>query len=134
MGGDPMAGEPSVGELVKQASEQLSDLVRTEMRTAQAELALKGKRAGKGGGMLGAAAAVGYVGLIGVWATLAAVLAIPLDVWLAVLIATVVFLALAGLLALLGRKELKQAVPPKPERAIDGVRSDVHELKERVHR
>ncbi|WP_256105382.1 MULTISPECIES: phage holin family protein [Streptomyces] len=129
-----MAGEPSVGELVKQASEQLSDLVRTEMRTAQAELALKGKRAGKGGGMLGAAAAVGYVGLIGVWATLAAVLAIPLDVWLAVLIATVVFLALAGLLALLGRKELKQAVPPKPERAIDGVRSDVHELKERVHR
>ncbi|MCK8679020.1 MULTISPECIES: phage holin family protein [Streptomyces] len=129
-----MAGEPSVGELVKQASEQLSDLVRTEMRTAQAELALKGKRAGKGGGMLGAAAAVGYVGLIGVWATLAAVLAIPLDVWLAVLIATVVFLALAGVLALLGRKELKQAVPPKPERAIDGVRSDVHELKEKVHR
>ncbi|MEU6485290.1 phage holin family protein [Streptomyces sp. NPDC046887] len=129
-----MAGEPSVGELVKQASEQLSDLVRTEMRTAQAELALKGKRAGKGGGMLGAAAAVGYVGLIGVWATLAAVLAIPLDVWLAVLIATVVFLVVAGILALLGRKELKQAVPPKPERAIDGVRSDVHELKERVHR
>lgn len=129
-----MAGEPSVGELVKQASEQLSDLVKTEMRTAQAEMMEKGKRAGKGGGMLGAAAAVGYVGLIGVWATVAAALNVVLDVWLAVLIATALFLVVAGVLALLGRTQLKRAVPPKPERAIDGVRSDVHEIKERVHR
>ncbi|MEU9983440.1 phage holin family protein [Streptomyces sp. NPDC050856] len=129
-----MAGEPSVSELVKQASEQLSDLVRTELRTAQAEMAQKGKRAGKGGGLLGAAAALGYVGLIGVWATLAALLALALDVWAAVLIATVVFLAVAGVLAVLGRKQLKKAVPPKPERAIDSVRSDVDEIKERVHR
>ncbi|MET9429239.1 MULTISPECIES: phage holin family protein [unclassified Streptomyces] len=129
-----MAGEPSVGELVKQASEQLTDLVRTEMRTAQAEMMQKGKRAGKGGGMLGAAAAVGYVGLIGVWATVAALLNLALDVWASVLIATGVFLVIAGVLALLGRKQLKAAVPPKPERAIDGMRSDVHEIKERVHR
>ncbi|GAA2429841.1 phage holin family protein [Streptomyces lavendulocolor] len=129
-----MAGEPSVGELVKQASEQLSDLVKTEMRTAQAEMMQKGKRAGKGGGLLGAAAAVGYVGLIGVWATAAAALAVVLDVWLAVLIATALFLVLAGVLAALGRAQLKRATPPKPERAIDGVRSDVHEIKERVHR
>ncbi|MDN3295125.1 phage holin family protein [Streptomyces ficellus] len=129
-----MAGEPSVGELVKQASEQLSDLVKTEMRTAQAEMVQKGKRAGKGGGMLGAAAAVGYVGLIGVWATVAALLDLALDVWAAVLIATALFLVVAGVLALLGRAQLKRAVPAKPERAIDGVRSDVHEIKERVHR
>ncbi|MFF9868740.1 phage holin family protein [Streptomyces sp. NPDC013953] len=129
-----MAGEPSVGELVKQASEQLSDLVKTEMRTAQAEMMQKGKRAGKGGGLLGAAAAVGYVGLIGVWATVAALLNLALDVWASVLIATGLFLVLAGILAALGRSQLKRAVPPKPERAIDGMRSDVHEIKERVHR
>ncbi|MCS0637307.1 phage holin family protein [Streptomyces sp. LP05-1] len=129
-----MAGEPTVGELVKQASEQLTDLVRTEMRTAQAEMVQKGKRAGKGGGLLGASAAVGYVGLIGIWATVAALLNLALDVWASVLIATAVFLVVAGVLAVLGRKQLKSAVPPKPERAIDGVRSDVDELKERVHR
>ncbi|WP_031072588.1 phage holin family protein [Streptomyces sp. NRRL S-118] len=129
-----MAGEPSVGELVKQASEQLSDLVKTEMRTAQAEMMQKGKRAGKGGGLLGAAAAVGYVGLIGIWATVAALLNLALDVWASVLIATGLFLVLAGILAALGRSQLKRAVPPKPERAIDGMRSDVHEIKERVHR
>lgn len=53
----------SVGQLVKQASEQLSDLVRQEMRLAQAELAAKGKRAGTGGGMLGAAALFAFIAL-----------------------------------------------------------------------
>ncbi|MEE1754889.1 phage holin family protein [Streptomyces sp. SP18CS02] len=129
-----MVGEPSVSELVKRASEQLSDLVKAEMRTAQAELALKGKRAGTGGGLLGAAAAVGYVGLIGVAATLAAVLALWLDVWAAVLIVTGVFLVVAGVLAVLGRKQLKRAVPPLPARTMDSLRSDIDEIKERVHR
>ncbi|WP_257004024.1 phage holin family protein, partial [Streptomyces sp. SA15] len=54
----------SVGELVGQASEQLSRLVRQEVALAKAELAQKGRRAGRGGELLGAAGAVGYAGLL----------------------------------------------------------------------
>jgi Protein of unknown function (DUF1469). len=43
-------GELSTGELVSQLSEQVSHLVRDELRLAQAELKQKGKRAGIGPG------------------------------------------------------------------------------------
>ncbi|MFG3493473.1 phage holin family protein [Streptomyces sp. NPDC047928] len=129
-----MAGEPSVGELVKQASEQLSDLVKVEMRTAQAELAQKGRRAGVGGGLLGAATAVGYIGLMALAGTLVALLALALEVWAAALIVTGVLFVVAAVLALAGRAQLKRAVPPLPERAVDSIRSDVDEIKEKVHR
>lgn len=126
--------EQSVGELVKQASEQLSDLVRQELRLATAEMAEKGKRAGKGGGLFASAGAVAYVGLMGLSATAIAALALVLDVWLAALIVTVVLFAAAGVLAATGRKEMKQAAPPVPERAIAGVKADVEEIKERAQR
>ncbi|WP_236241109.1 phage holin family protein [Streptomyces sp. CC228A] len=129
-----MAGEPSVGELVKRASEQLADLVRLEVRTARAELTQKGRRAGVGGGLLGAAGAVAYVGLIALAGTAVALLALALDVWAAALIVTGVLFLCAGVLALLGRAQVRRAVPPVPERALDGVRSDIDEIKERVHR
>ncbi|MDH6228736.1 hypothetical protein M2169_005706 [Streptomyces sp. MJP52] len=48
----------SVGQLVQQASRQLTDLVRAEMRLAQTEMTQKGKRFGAGGGMLAAAGVV----------------------------------------------------------------------------
>ncbi|OII59722.1 hypothetical protein BJP40_28800 [Streptomyces sp. CC53] len=129
-----MAGEPSVGELVKRASEQVADLVRLEVRTARAELTQKGRRAGVGGGLLGAAGAVAYVGLIALAGTAVALLALVLDVWAAALIVTGVLFLCAGVLALLGRAQVRRAVPPVPQRALDGVRSDVDEIKERVHR
>lgn len=47
--------EPPVGELVQHASRQLTELVRSEMRPAQAEMKEKGKRYGKGGGLFGGA-------------------------------------------------------------------------------
>jgi uncharacterized membrane protein YqjE len=129
-----VAAEPSVGELVKRASEQLSELVRAELRTAQAELAVKGKRAGVGGGLLGGATALAYIGLMALAGTCVALLALVLEVWAAALIVTVVLFAAAGALALAGRAQLRRAAPPLPERAMDGVRSDIDEIKETVHR
>lgn len=126
--------EPPVGELVKRASEQFSDLVRAELRTAQAELVQKGKRAGVGGGLIGGAAAVAYVGLMALAGTFVALLALVLEVWAAALIVTGVLFLVAAVLGLAGRAQMRRAVPPLPERAIDGVRADIDEIKERVHR
>ncbi len=129
-----MAAEPSVGALVKRASEQFSDLVRAELRTAQAELTTKGRRAGVGGGLLGGATAVAYIGLMALAGSGVALLALVLEVWAAALIVTGVLFVIAGVLGLLGRAQIRRAVPPMPERAIGAMRSDFDELRERVHR
>ena len=126
--------ERSVGELVQQLSEQTAVLVRKEMRLAQVELQEKGKRAGIGAGMLGGA---GLVALYGAGAVVAAVIvlvATAIEPWISAAIVGVVLLATAGLLALLGRRQVKQATPPKPERAMESVQYDVEHVRERAHR
>ncbi|GHA17806.1 membrane protein [Streptomyces tauricus] len=124
----------SVGELVGQATEQLSELVRQEVRLAKQELTEKGRRAGRGGGLLGAAGAVAYVGLMALAATGAAALSLVLPVWAAALIVTAVLFLVAAVLAKTGRTQLGRATPPMPEETLDSVRADVDEIKERAHR
>jgi hypothetical protein len=123
-----------VGELVGQATEQISRLVRQEVALAKEELAEKGRRAGRGGGLLGAAGAVGYAGLLALSATGAAALSLVLPVWAAALIVTGVLFALAALLAATGRAQLRRATPPTPEEALGSVKADVEEIRERAHR
>jgi uncharacterized membrane protein YqjE len=126
--------ERSVGDLVQQLSQQTAALVRQEMRLAQVELQEKGKRAGIGAGMFGGA---GLVALYGVGAVIAAVImlvATAIEPWVSALIVGVVLLATAGIVALLGRRQVEQATPPKPERAMESVRDDVEHVKERVRR
>ncbi|GGX74889.1 phage holin family protein [Streptomyces fructofermentans] len=132
--GRPQDESRSVSELVGQATEQLSDLVRQEMRLAKEELAEKGRRAGRGGGLLAAAGAVAYVGLMALSVTAAAVLALVLPWWAAALVVTLALLAAAGVLAAAGRSRLGRATPPLPEETLDSVRADVDEIKERAHR
>ncbi|MEV0120000.1 phage holin family protein [Streptomyces sp. NPDC050703] len=124
----------SVGELIERATTQLSDLVRQEMRLAGREMVEKGKRAGRGGGLLGAAGAVSYIGLMALAATGIAALSLALPVWASALIVTGVLFAVAGVLAALGRGQLARAVPPTPQEAMDSVKADVEEIKERAHR
>ncbi|MGK5629819.1 phage holin family protein [Streptomyces sp. URMC 123] len=127
------AGEP-VGELVSRASQQLTELVRTELRLAQAEMVQKGKRFGIGGGLYGGAGVVAFVALQALAATAIAALALALPVWVAALIVTVVLLLTAAALAAAGRKQVSQATPPAPEQAIDSVRTDIAEIKEKAKR
>jgi uncharacterized membrane protein YqjE len=126
--------ERSVGDLVQQLSQQTATLVRQEMRLAQVELQEKGKRAGIGAGMFGGA---GLVALYGVGAVIAAVImlvATAIEPWVSALIVGVVLLATAGLVALLGKKQVEQATPPKPERAMESMQDDVEHVKERARR
>ncbi|QFQ96421.1 phage holin family protein [Streptomyces phaeolivaceus] len=133
----PAAGEHdhhSVGELVGQATEQLSLLVRQEVALAKEELAEKGRRAGRGGGLLGAAGAVAYVGFMTLAGAGVAALSLVLDVWAAALIVMAVLFVIAAVLAAVGRAQLRRATPPRPEQALRGVKADMDEIKGRVRR
>ncbi|MGW0856951.1 phage holin family protein [Streptomyces sp. NPDC002690] len=124
----------SVGALVTQASQQLSQLVRDEMRLAQAEMTQKGKRFGLGGGLFGGAATVGFLALGALVTAGIAGLATVLPVWAAALIVGAVLAAVASVLAVEGKKEIALATPPTPRRAIDDLKADVAEIKEKAHR
>ena len=123
-----------MGDLLQQLSQQTATLVRQEMRLAQVELQEKGKRAGIGAGMFGGA---GLVALYGVGAVVAAVIMLvgtAIEPWVSALIVGAVLLAFAGILALLGRRQVDQATPPRPERAMESMQDDVQHVKERVGR
>ena len=127
------AQEP-VSELVQRASQQLSQLVRDEMRLAQAEMTEKGKRFGKGGGLFGGAGLVAVLTLQAMVATVIAALSLAMDVWVAALIVTGVLAAVTALMAALGKQKVSKASPPTPERTVDSVKADVAEIKERAQR
>lgn len=122
----------SVAELLKQLSDQTASLVRQELDLAKAELTTKGREAGIGLGMFGAA---GMVGLYALGAlTAAAVLALSLAVsgWLAALIVAAIYGAVAGVLALTGRDRVQRGIPPTPEQTVQTVREDVRVTRQRV--
>lgn len=124
--------DASTAELVRRAAEQVSTLVRDELTLAKVELVEKGKRAGIGGGLFGAAAVLAWFG-VGLLLTLLVVLLdLVWPLWLAVLVVLVVVLAAAGIAALLGRRQLQQAAPPVPQQAVDGVHADVDAVKTAV--
>jgi hypothetical protein len=124
--------ERSVPELMRQLSEQTATLVRQELELAKAELTVKGKRAGIGAGMFGAA---GVFGLYAVGALTAAVilaLSLAMTGWLAALIVAVVYGAVAGGLALSGKSNVQRGVPPVPEQTVETVREDLEVAKQRA--
>ncbi|MFE0256182.1 phage holin family protein [Streptomyces sp. NPDC059010] len=123
-----------VGDLVQRASQQLSELVRDEMRLAQAEMTQKGKRFGRGGGLFGGAGLVGVLTLQALVATVIAALSLSLDVWLAALIVTGVLAAVTALMAVLGKQQISKAAPPKPEQTMDSLKADMAEIKEKAQR
>jgi len=118
-----------IGDLVKQLSEQTSTLVRQEMRLARAELQEKGKKAGIGAGMFGASGLVAFFGAATLIAAAVLALATALDSWLSALIVGAALLLVAGIAALMGKKQIEQATPPAPEQAIDSVKRDVETVK-----
>ncbi|MDT9592384.1 phage holin family protein [Nocardioides zeae] len=129
----PVRGDESTGELISRLSAQSSELLRGEIRLAQAEITQKVKYAGFGAGALGAAGLVALYGGGALVATVVIALAIVVPAWLAALIVTVTLFALAGLLAVVGRRQLAHATPPVPQRAVDGVKEDVRTVKEARH-
>jgi hypothetical protein len=124
-GGPRPLAEQSTAELVQRATEQLSRLVREELQLARVELARKGRSAGIGAGLFGGAGVLSVYGTAALVAAAILGLAEVLAGWLAALVVGAALFAAAGLLALVGRGQVKRAVPPVPERAVDSVRADI---------
>jgi uncharacterized membrane protein YqjE len=127
-------GEQTTGELVKELTQQVSRLVREELKLAQIEMTRKGKQAGIGAGMLGGG---GLLALYGAGCLLACVIIAisgAVAAWLAALIVGAALMAVAGIAALMGRARLRRATPGMPEQALGNVKADVEEIKERAHR
>jgi uncharacterized membrane protein YqjE len=122
----------STGELVKQLSEQTSTLVRQELDLAKAELAAKGKIAGAGAGMLGGAGVATLLALGALTACVIALLDKAMATWVAALIVTVIWGAVAAVLALAGRDRVKAASPATPEQTVETVKEDVQWAKTRA--
>jgi putative superfamily III holin-X len=131
-GNDADLRQLPTGELVKQLAEEVSNLVRAELELARAEVTTKGKRAGMGLGELGGAGIVALYALGALTACLIAVLALLMPVWMAALIIAVIYGIVAGVLYLLGRRQLEQAVPPTPERTQRTVKEDIEWAKTRT--
>jgi len=121
--------DPSLGDLVGQLSEQSSRLVRDELALAKVELQASVKHAGIGAGLFGGAGLFALLGVITLVGSAVAALSLALEVWLAALIVAVVLFVIAGIAALVGKKQVSEAGPP--EKAIENVKKDFAEVKER---
>lgn len=130
----PDPATATTGELIGQLTEQLSTLVRNEARLAQAEVTQKAKRLGIGAGLFGGAGLLGFLGLAVLVSAAVLGLAEVLAPWLAALVVAVVLFAVAGVLALVGKKDVAQAAPPIPTQAIAGVQADVATVKQGLGR
>jgi len=126
---EPSAQDASTAELVSRLTQQSTELIRSELRLAQAEMTEKVKHAGVGAGMFGGAGVVALYGVGTLLATVILALALVVPAWLAALIVTVVLFVVAGVVATAGRKQVSQATPAAPERTIENVKQDVATVK-----
>jgi uncharacterized membrane protein YqjE len=126
--------DASTGQLISRLTEQISTLVRSEARLAQVEVTQKAKRLGVGAGFFGGAGLFAFLGLATLITPTILALALVLPAWLAALIVTVVLFAVAGVLALVGKKDVEKASPPVPTQAIAGVQADMATVKQGISR
>jgi hypothetical protein len=129
--GDDLRERP-IGELVKQLADQTSTLVRQEIELAKVETTQKAKIAGEGAGYIGAGAVIGLLGLGALTAFFIMLLDGALANWLSALIVAVVYVAVAGLLAMQGKNRIKRATPPAPQQTVESVKEDVEWAKTRA--
>src|SRR4051794_37855355 len=127
--GHTVSDDPTLGALVHDLSQQIPDLIRSELRLAQAEVAEKGKRAGLGIGMFSAAGLLAFFGVAALLTTVVLALDLVMPAWLAALLVTLVLLAGAAVVGLVGKRQVQQATPAMPERAVEGVKEDIATIK-----
>src|SRR3954470_24631124 len=130
----PDPKDASTAELVGSLTEQLGRLVRDEVRLALAEITQKAKRLGVGAGLFGGAGLVAVLGLNALITAGILGLANVLPGWLAGILVAVVLFAVAGVLALIGKRDVDQAAPPLPTETIASVQADVARVTQGVSR
>ena len=115
--------DPSLGELVGQATKEVSTLLRKEVELAKAELSTEVAKAGKGAGMFGGAGFAAMYGLFFLSVALMFGIGAVLPLGWAALIVAALYLAGAAVLALTGKKAMKD-FSPVPERTIKTLKED----------
>jgi Putative Actinobacterial Holin-X, holin superfamily III/PRC-barrel domain len=128
-GSADLRDEP-VADLVKQVRDEAQALLSRELKLAKAEMSEKAKEVGIGAGMLGGAGYLGHLAALGLMLCVIFALATFMPAWAAALIVTIVFVAGAGALALIGRKRIQKAGPPIPEESVKSVKQTIETVKE----
>jgi hypothetical protein len=131
---DPAEAAESTAALVKQMTEQVSRLVKDEIKLAQMDVKRKGVAAGIGIGMFGASGVFAIAAIGCLTTALIAGLAVAFSTWLAALISAAILFAVAGIVALTAKKEVSDALPPTPDRAGENIKDDIQVIKESAHR
>lgn len=124
---EPEIDTSSIGALVKDASEHVSTLVRSEIELAKLEITQSVKTGAIGAIFFIGAALIGVVALIFGWFVLAEVLAIWLHRAAAYGITLGIMVVAIGLLVLLGIKKVKKV--KKPEKTIASLSATASTLK-----
>ena len=119
-------------ELVERLTAEVRTLVRDELELARREMSAKAKRAGLGAGLVGGAGVFALYGVAALFVTIGAALALVLPAWTAALVTTAAILLVAGVAALVGRAQVKQAVPAEPLEAMASGRRDVEAVKDAI--
>ena len=120
--------QTSVGELIGNISNDLSQLFRQEVELAKAEVKQEATKAGKAAGMLSAAGFAGYLTVVLLTFALVAALSNVMDPGWAALIVAVLWGIVGAVLYANGRKKLK-TVDPVPHRTVDTIKEDAEWLK-----
>jgi uncharacterized membrane protein YqjE len=126
--------EASPGELISRASQQVSQLVREELKLAQAEMKQKGGRFALGGGLFGGAGLLAFLGLEVLLAAAVIALAHALPLWASALVVAAVLLLAAAVMGAVAKNEVGRAAPPAPEQAVAGLKADIATIKESTKR
>lgn len=126
------AADASTGELLSQLSAQTSRLVRDELRLAQKEFQESAKHAGIGAGLFSLAGLLALLGFMTLIAAAVAALALVLPVWAAAVIVAAVLFVVAGVAALVGRREAGEVTPAAPK-TVETVKADIEEVREARH-
>ena len=121
-----------IGQVARDLTRDLSQLVRQEVELAKAEMAQKGRTAAPGVGMIGGATVAAL--LAGGALTAAAILALSifLPEWLSALIVGGALAVAAYVLVQQGKERVKEAGAPVPEQTIETVKEDVEWAKTRA--
>jgi fatty acid desaturase len=122
--------ERSLSTLLSDLAGETVELFRQELTLFKTELQEKASRVGIGAAALAAAALIAFSGWLFLLLAAVYALAIVVPPWAAALIVGVLVLALAGVLALIGRNRLR-ADALTPERTLRSLREDQAWFKER---
>ena len=113
----PSKDEPTIGRLVGDATRDISTLVRSEIALAKTELKVSVKAGGLGLGLFAGAAFLGLLAVIMLSVAIAYFIHMTgLDLAWCFLIVFLLYVLVAGLLAFVGLRKVKQV--KAPERAI----------------